>query len=179
MAELLSEAEFLEKRQSPNIHEAKLKIEEEYAKSEAKVKILEAIESEDHKREFNVDGQYKGETNKAIDKKPEIQHQRIKQHHYDQVSVGDGSFGFSLIKQPLHEKTVKGNQANVTRWAPSKPTGEWYKKVNVLDSEDVYETLCKLLKLQASPEVDMESFDGNVLTITISWPCSRKLLKVS
>ena len=53
------------------------------------------------------------------------------------------------------------------------------KKVNVLYSEDVSETLCKFLKLQASPEVDMESFDGNVLTITISWPCSRKLLKVS
>ena len=36
--------------------EEKLKIEEEYAKSKAKAKILEAIESEDHKREFNVDG---------------------------------------------------------------------------------------------------------------------------
>ena len=123
MAQLLAEAEFLEKGQSTKIHEEKLKIEEEYAKSKAKVKIFEAIESEDNKREFNVDGQYKGEMDKAIDEKPEIQHQRTKQYHYDQASVGDGKFDLSLIKQPLHEKTVKGNQADVTRWAPSKPTG--------------------------------------------------------
>ena len=96
MAELLAEAEFLEKRQSAKIHEGKLKIEEEYAKSKAKVKILEAIESEDHKREFNVDGQYKGEINKAIDEKLEIQHQRSKQYHHDQATAGDGKFDFSL-----------------------------------------------------------------------------------
>ena len=59
MAELLAEAEFLEKRQSTKIQEEKLKIDEEYAKSKANVKILEAIESEDHKRDFNVDGQCK------------------------------------------------------------------------------------------------------------------------
>ena len=41
---------------NPTDFEEKLKIEEEYAKSKAKAKILEAIESEDHKREFNVDG---------------------------------------------------------------------------------------------------------------------------
>ena len=68
----------------------------------------------------------------------------------------------SLIKEPLHDK-VKGNQANVTRWAPSKPTGERHKKVNVLDSEDISETMCMLLKLQEAPEVDMEPFDGSVL----------------
>ena len=72
MAELLAESEFLEKRQSAKIHEEKLKIEKEYAKSKAKVKILEAIESEDYEREFNVDGQYKGETDKATDEKQEI-----------------------------------------------------------------------------------------------------------
>ena len=116
MAEILAEAEFQEKRQSAKIQEEKLKIEEEYAKSKAKVKILEAIESEDHKREFNVNGQYKGEINQAIDEKPEIQHQGTKQYQYDQVTVGDGKLHFSFIKQPLHEK-VKGNQANVTRWA--------------------------------------------------------------
>ena len=162
MAEILAEAEFQEKRQSAKIQEEKLKIEEEYAKSKAKVKILEAIESEDHKREFNVNGQYKGEINKAIDEKPEIQHQGTKQYQYDQVTVGDGKLHFSFIKQPLHEK-VKGNQANVTRWEPSKPIGERYKKVHVLDSEDVSEILCKLLKLQTEPEVDMEPFDGSVL----------------
>ena len=162
MGELLAEAEFLQKRQSAKIQEEKLKIEEKHVKSKTKVKILEAIKSEDHKREFNVDGQYKGEINKAINEEPEIQHQGSKQCHYDQATVGDGKFEFSLIKQPLHEK-VKGNQAHFTRWVPSKPTGERYKKVNVLDSEDVPETMCKLLKLQASSEVDMEPFDGNVL----------------
>ena len=162
MAELLVEAEFLKKRQSAKIQEEKLKIEQEYAKSKAKVTILEAIESEDHKGEFKIDGQCKEEINKAIDEEPEIQHQGTKQYHYDQVTVGDGKFNFSLIKQPLHEK-VKESQANVTRRAPSKPTGERHKKVNVLDSEDISETLCKLFKLQAAPEVDMESFDGNVL----------------
>ena len=31
------------------------------------------------------------------------------------AAVGDDKFDFSLIKQPLHEKKVKGNQANLTR----------------------------------------------------------------
>ena len=48
------------------------------------MKILETIESEDHKGEFNVDDKYKGEINKAIDEKLKIQHQRTKQYHYDQ-----------------------------------------------------------------------------------------------
>ena len=46
---------------------------------------------------------------------------------------------------------------------PSKATGERYKKVNVLNSKDVLETLCKLLKFQAAPKVDMKPLDGNVL----------------
>ena len=83
MAKLLAESEFLEKRQSAKIQEEKLKIEEKYPKSKAKVKFLEAIESEYHKGEFNVDGQYKEEIDKAIDEKPEIQHQGTKQHHYN------------------------------------------------------------------------------------------------
>ena len=89
-------------------------IEEKYSKSKAKVKILEAIESEYHKGEFNVDDQYKEEINKAIDENSEIQYQGTKQHHYDQASLGYGKFDFSLFKQPLHEK-VKGSQANLTR----------------------------------------------------------------
>ena len=40
---------------------------------------------------------------------------------------------------------------------------ERHKKVNFLDSEGISETMCKLLKLQAVPEVDTEPFDGNVL----------------
>ena len=164
MAELSVEAEFLKKRQSAKIQEEKFKIEEEQAKSKAKVTILEAIKSEDHKREFNVDGQYKGEINKAIDEKPEIQHQGNKQYLYDQATAGDRKFNFSLIKQPHREK-VKGNQANVTRWAPRKPTEERYKKVNVLDSEDIAETLRKLLKLQGSTRgqwADLSPFHGPV-----------------
>ena len=78
MAEPLAEAEFLKKRQSAKIQEEKLKIEEEYAKSKTKVKILEATESEGHKGEFNVDGQCKEEINKTIDEKSEIQHQGTK-----------------------------------------------------------------------------------------------------
>ena len=90
MTELLSEAEFLKKRQSGKIQEEKQQIEEKYAKFNAKIKILEAIESEDQNREFNVNGLYKGEINKAIDEKPEIQHQGTKQYHYDQPTTGNG-----------------------------------------------------------------------------------------
>ena len=86
-----------------------MKIEKEFAKSKAVVKILQAIESEDHKREFNVDGQDKGEMDKTIDKKPGTQHQRNIQYHYDQASVDDGKSHFILIKQSLHEETVTGN----------------------------------------------------------------------
>ena len=48
-------------------------------------------------------------------------------------------------------------------WAPRNHAEERYKKVNVLDSEDASETLCKPLILQAAPDIDMEPFDGNVL----------------
>ena len=41
MAELLTETDFFEKRQSAKTHKEKLKIQEEYAKSKAKVNILE------------------------------------------------------------------------------------------------------------------------------------------
>ena len=95
--------------------------------------------------------------------KSRIQHQRTRQYHYDQASVGDVNSDFSSTEQPLPEKTVTRDQADATRWALSKPTGERYKKVNVLDSEDVSETLYKLLKQQVAPEADIESFDGNVL----------------
>ena len=88
-----------------------MKTEEEYVKSKPRVKILEAIESEDHRREFNVDDRYKGEINKATDEKPKIQHQETKQYHYDHPTVGDRKFDFKLIKQPLHEKTVKGESS--------------------------------------------------------------------
>ena len=40
MAELLTEAGFLEKKQSAKIHGEKLKIEKEYARSKTKVKIV-------------------------------------------------------------------------------------------------------------------------------------------
>ena len=93
------------------------------------MKIFEAIESEDHKREFNVDGQYKGEINKTTDEKPRIQDQRTRLYHYDQAIVGGGKSDFSFIKQPLSEKIVKRDQPDVRKWAPNKPTRERYKKV--------------------------------------------------
>ena len=45
----------------------------------------------------------------------------------------------------------------------TKQTYWMHKKVKVLDSENMSETLFKLLKLQAAPEADIEPFDGNVL----------------
>ena len=45
MAKLLTEAEFLIKKKSAKMHGVKLKIEEKYAKSKVKVKILETIKS--------------------------------------------------------------------------------------------------------------------------------------
>ena len=49
------------------IDQEKLKIEGEYAQSKAKVKILKAMEFEDHKREFNIDGQNIREMDKTTD----------------------------------------------------------------------------------------------------------------
>ena len=43
MAELLAEAEFIEKKQSAKVNEVKLKLEEKLAKSKAKVKTLEDL----------------------------------------------------------------------------------------------------------------------------------------
>ena len=115
MAELLTEAEFLEKKQSAKVREETLKIEEEYPKSKAKLKILEAIKSEDHKRVFSVDGQCKGEMNKTIDEKPRIQYKRTRQYHYDLVSVSDRKSNFTFIELPIPERTVNRNHADVTK----------------------------------------------------------------
>ena len=68
--------------------------------------------------------------------------------------VGGEKSAFSFIEQLVPEKAVKRDQADVTRWALSNPVGERFKKVNVLDSEDLSETFYKLLKLQAGSEVD-------------------------
>ena len=52
MAELLAEAEFIEKKQSAKINEKKLMLEEKLAKS--KVKILEDLDIEEGER-FHYD----------------------------------------------------------------------------------------------------------------------------
>ena len=134
---------------------------------------------EDYERELNVDGHYKTEMDKNIDGKARIQHKRTTQHHYNQASVCGSTSDFSFIEQLLSGKTVKRDQADVTRWTPSNPAGERYEKDNVLDSENVSEILCKLLKLQVAPEVDMEPSDDNVRNYHISWSYSKKLLRVT
>ena len=72
MAELLTEAEFLIKKKSAKMHGEKLKIEEKYAKSKAKVKILETIESEYRKREFNEIANTKDKRTKLLMKSQEF-----------------------------------------------------------------------------------------------------------
>ena len=74
------------------------------------MKKLKAKYSKDDKREFNMDGQYKGEIDKTTDEKPDIQRQRIRQYHYNQASVVDRKSDFSFIKHPIIEKTVKRDQ---------------------------------------------------------------------
>ena len=89
---------------------------------------------------------------KSLMKRQELSIKKPRQYLYDQANVGDRKSDFSFIKQPQPENTVKKAQADVTSWTLSKPTGERYEKIIVLDSKDVSETLFRLLKLQAAPE---------------------------
>ena len=50
MAELLAEAEFIEKKQSAKINGEKLKLDEKIAKSKTKVEILEELDIEECER---------------------------------------------------------------------------------------------------------------------------------
>lgn len=59
------------------MHGEKLKIEEKYAKSKAKVKILETIESEYRKREFNEIANTKDERTKLLMKNSASNNQTV------------------------------------------------------------------------------------------------------
>lgn len=59
------------------MHGEKLKIEEKYAKSKAKVKILETIESEYRKRKFNEIANTKDERTKLLMKNSASNNQTV------------------------------------------------------------------------------------------------------
>ena len=50
---------------------------------------------------------------------------------------------------------------------------EHYKESNLVDTTS--DILCKVLRLQSAPDMDIETFDGNII---ILWHCLGKLLKV-
>ena len=52
-----------------------------------------------------------------------------------------------------------------------------FRNPKVFESEDISQMLCKLLKLQAAPKVDLEPFDGNTLNYHYSMALFKKVVK--
>ena len=91
----------------------------------------------------------------------------------DQTLIGEGSHHHSIqqkLQLPRHIASKK--LASVT-WEKDEEAFcsrdkatvkmDGYRNPKVLESEDISQILCKLLKLHAAPEVDIEPVDGNTL----------------
>ena len=149
MAELLTKVQFLEERQTAEFKAQKLKVGEQYAKSRARVKVLEDLEGDNfnpaisHNSKINVAcnpvNNMNNEsgmmpTRKGIMPKKFEAHQNVEPHQVPAMS--------------FHDIKISDECSNIKAMLPTAETTDM---------------LCKLLKVQSAPDVDMECFDGNVL----------------
>ena len=99
IAELLVEAESIEKKQSAKINGEKLKLEEKFAKSKAKVKNLEGLDIKEGER-FHYDDVYSSQQLSEFHGKHYFTTQKD-----DQVLIGQGSHHYGIqqkLQIPRH-----------------------------------------------------------------------------
>ena len=71
--------------------------------------------------------------------------------------------GIMLKKFEAHQQNVGAHQPPVMYFQDIKNGDECCDIKAMLPSAEPTDMLCKLLKVQSAPDVDMECFDGNVL----------------
>ena len=150
MAELKAESEFMEKRQSAEFKVQKLKIEEQYAKSQARMRILKDLQNPEV---------ISGETNPYIyhneDSKLELPGE------YDHnFTLGMGASHFSENLRKMQAKEYEGIPCDQSSGATFMKK-EYEKEPDLVGTTS--DMLCKLLQLQPAPDVDIETFDGSIL----------------
>ena len=146
MAELKAEVEFMEKSQSAEFQGHKLKIEEQYAKSQARMRILEDLQNPEV---------INAETNPYIYHNEDSKLQ-LPGEYDNKFTLGMGASHFTE------------NQAKEYEGIPrDRSSGATFMKKNYEKEPDLVGTtsdmLCRLLQLQSALDVDIETFDGNVI----------------
>ena len=154
MAELLAGAEFIKKKQSAKINEEKLKLEEKLAKSKANVKILDDLDIEEVER-FHYDHVYSSQELVEFHDKHYFTTQKD-----DQALIGQGSHHHGMQQKLQIPRHIASENLASRTW--EKDEGLFYSQdkatvkmdrchnPKVLESEDISQLLCKLLKLHAA-----------------------------
>ena len=119
MAELLAEAEFIEKKQPAKIKEKKLKLEEKLAKSKEKVKILEDLDIEEGER-FHYNDVYSSQQLAEFHDKQYFTTQKDDQaligqgsHHLGIQSLLQGHGHVLILKEKVHISCDKSARINI------------------------------------------------------------------
>ena len=143
-AELMAEAELLEEKQILETEARKLKIKEELAKAKARLSAYHDIpvdniqikqESAQQRCEYQRE-----KMSSARDQK----HQQAKIYNEDQLRNGWDKFD-----QRIKEKEDKSYQKTSS------------KKLLGAQDDCISEMMCRLLKQQSAPEIEIDVFDGN------------------
>ena len=149
MAELQAAAEFMEKQQTAEFKVQKLKVEEQYAKSQARMTILEDCKAEVAYAEANPHHTYH---NQGVQYKLPA--------GYDKFTSQIGVPHSNKDQRKTHAKKLESilcDQMSGDTFVKK----EHYRESNLVDTTS--DMLSKLLRLQPAPDVDIEIFDGNVL----------------
>ena len=149
MAELLTEAEFFEKKQSVKFNEEKLKLEEKLAKSKAKVKILKYVDIEKGERFHYDDGYSSQQLPESFDK-----------HYFttqkdDQTLICEGSHHHGIQQKLQIPSHIPSEKLASRTWEKDEELFYSQDKavkmdrchnLKVLESEGIFQMLCRLLK---------------------------------
>ena len=150
MVELLTEVRLLEEKQTVEFKAQKLKVGEQYAKSRARVKILEDLEG--------------GNVNPAIshNSKIGIAYSPLNNRKIESGMMPTRKFIMSK-KFEAQQQNVEAHQVPAMFLHDIKIGDECSNIKAMLPSAEPTDMMCKLLKVQSAPDMDMECFDGNVL----------------
>ena len=132
MAELKAESEFMEKRQSAEFKVQKLKIEEQYAKSQARMRILEDLQNPEV---------INPETNPYIYHNEDSKHQ-LPGEYDNKLTLGMGASHFSENLRKMQAKEYKGIPCDQSSGATFMKK-EYEKELDLMGASS--DMLCKLL----------------------------------
>ena len=144
VAELMAEAELLEEKQILETEARKLKIKEELAKAKARLSgyhdvPVDYIQTKQENAQQRWENQ-KEKVSSARDQK----HQQTKNYSEDQLQNA-----WDKSDQRMKEKEDKFYQKTSN------------KKMLGAQDDSVNEMMCRLLKQQSAPEIEIDVFDGN------------------